>query len=341
MWPKGESPGKCIAEPVLYVGAVGPETNLDVAEASVRCGDASHVLHGFQGDALRHLVWRCLAGIVAVSVGILLPSGAVVAHESDPPSPHVLIVTTNNLDENRQATVDFALERLGMELRRWNMTYEDGGAADLNPYTLEDVDVVMFLNTRGEFLAPDQREALQEFIELGGGFIGTGSAAATETNWPFFHQLVGAMAVESRVPETANTLNFHEEAEITDGMADDWQISDRWLSFDRDPEEAGATLLAWLDSDHPVAWQHNVDRGRSFYTSLGSAHDTWAEREFGHLLRQATWWAAGEEPPLRQDTSRSAPNWPYITAFIFLVAAVAVGGVVAVARMESPSTASK
>ena len=272
---------------------------------------------------------------------VLIPGHGAMAQEDKPSPPHVLIVTLAHLDGTHKSTVDFALERFGMELRRWNMTYEEGGPADLNPYTLENVDVVMFLNTRGDFLTSDQQESLQEFMQLGGGFIGTGPASATETEWTFYHELVGAMATDSRVPETTNTINFHEEEAVSDGMADDWDVNDRWVSFDRDPADSGATVLAWLDSDHPVAWQQHVERGRSFYTSLGSAHDTWGEREFGQFLRQATWWAAGEEPPLRQDSSHSAPNWPYVTAFFFLVAAVALGGIVAVSRMESRPTSSK
>ncbi|QSB04382.1 ThuA domain-containing protein [Natronoglycomyces albus] len=255
----------------------------------------------------------------------------VVAQE---PKPQVLIVTNSHNSDERQIVIDYALERYGMELRRWGMDYTKGDPSDVNAHTLANTDVVVFLHTLGRILDQGQRQALEDYMRQGGGFVGVGSAASTETEWPYFHELIGAVATDADRAETSKEVTFATEHLAARGMGDDWEPSDHWLTFDRDPEQMGATIVASVDSGHPVAWQQQLGHGRSFYTSLGGAYGTWGEREFGKFLRQATWWAAGNDAGLRQDSTAAAPHWPYTAAFILLVGAVATGGIIAVARSE-------
>jgi len=44
--------------------------------------------------------------------------------------------------------------------------------------------------------------------------------------------------------------------------------------------------------DHPIAWLHEYDGGRAFYTALGHTSESYAEPVFLTHLTQAIEWAA-------------------------------------------------
>jgi type 1 glutamine amidotransferase len=45
--------------------------------------------------------------------------------------------------------------------------------------------------------------------------------------------------------------------------------------------------------DHPVAWNHTYDGGRSFYTALGHTMESYQEADFIQHLAGGILWAAG------------------------------------------------
>src|SRR4051812_48050025 len=57
---------------------------------------------------------------------------------------------------------------------------------------LEPFTAVVFLNTSGNVLDPQGREALHAFVEAGGGFAGIHAACDTGYDWPWYETLVGA-----------------------------------------------------------------------------------------------------------------------------------------------------
>ena len=61
-----------------------------------------------------------------------------------------------------------------------------------NDEALDHYRAVVFLNTTGDILDPDQEAAFQRFIQRGGGFVGIHAAADTEYEWTWCGQLVGA-----------------------------------------------------------------------------------------------------------------------------------------------------
>src|SRR5262245_48351194 len=61
-------------------------------------------------------------------------------------------------------------------------TFTDAGLAKYR--------VVVFLNTTGAILDPDQHAAFERFVRRGGGFVGIHSATDTEYDWPWYGKLV-------------------------------------------------------------------------------------------------------------------------------------------------------
>ena len=265
-----------------------------------------------------------IAGLAGASA--LAPVQA--AHAAD--EPRVLVLTAGH---GYGETVEFALERLGMEARRWNFVLVEGEPADVED--LSGIDVVMLLNTEGAVFDERQEAAVREFVEGGGGLVATHSAALTGPDWAWWHETLGATATGPPIePAVQKAVDFNAGSPITEGLTDELELTERWYYFDPEPEQ---DVLATLDSGDPVAW--NSPELRVFYSVAGGEHGSWGERDFLQLIRQAIWWAAGEARAMTQNTADAAPPWPYTLSFIMFVGAVAGGGSIAVWRLDRTESA--
>lgn len=267
--------------------------------------------------------------IVALACAPLLAPSA--AHAAG--GPRVLVVTTGN---EARDVADYAVERLQMEARRWNFTLVEGTPEDLAD--LGAIDVVMFLNTGPDLLDESQQAALQSFVEGGGGFVATNSAAASEPEWAFYQEMLGATAVLPPAESASKEdVSFNAGSPITEGLDEDLEATERWYHFNPEPAAPDSTVLAQLGSGDPVAWSSEVYK--VFYASPGGDGGTWGDRDFLQLIRQGVWWAAGQEGALVQNSDDAAPAWPFMWTWVLLVVAVAGGGSIAVWRLDKAETA--
>ena len=267
-----------------------------------------------------------LALVAVLACASALAPASVSAQADD--RPRVLAVTAGNTDAE---TAEYALERLHMEARRWQFDLVEGEPSDLAD--LAGFDVVMLLNTSGDILDAVQRESVESFVDGGGGLVGTNTAAVTETGWAWWQEALGAAALERPVtPVQKETVSFNAGSPITEGLDEDLELDESWYYFDPEPARPDSTILAQMESGDPVAW--SSEERRLFYTVAGGQFDTWGERDFLQLVRQALWWAAGETGPMEQFTGDAAPPWPYAFTFVLFVLAVAGGGSVAVWRLD-------
>jgi len=57
------------------------------------------------------------------------------------------------------------------------------------------------------------------------------------------------------------------------------------LTFDESTEDYGAKQNLKMGDFHPLAWYHDYDGGRAFYTALGHTDETYSDPLFlNHLL---------------------------------------------------------
>lgn len=160
---------------------------------------------------------------------------------------------------------------------------------------------VVFLNTIGDVLTGTGREGLVGYLREGGAFVGVHAAAATEPGWPYFRSLVGARFVRHPeiAPATLRVLDPDHPA--TAELDPVWQRTDEWYDFDAPP--AGSRVLLTLDeasypgggmgAEHPIAWCHEHDGARCFYTGGGHTIESYAEPAFRRHLRGGIGYAAG------------------------------------------------
>ena len=162
------------------------------------------------------------------------------------------------------------------------------GTANLRRYR-----AVVFLSTTGDLLDSAQQQALEGYVEGGGGFVGVHAAADAEYGWPFYGQLVGAWFASHGAVEPGRIEVVDRRHPATAQLGATWTRTDEWYSFRSRPH---AHVLLRLDADHPLAWCHVVGSGRSFYTALGHPVAAFAELALRAHLQGAIRWAAGLVP---------------------------------------------
>lgn len=231
-------------------------------------------------------------------VGGMAGDGAAGSAGGEPASLLVFSRTTSfrhsSIAVGISALTDMATER------GWMLTATEDPTL-FNDGTLAAHDAVVFLNNTGDVLDATQQAAFERYIRAGGGFVGIHAASDTEFDWPFFGALVGAyFSVHPDIqPATIRVENPAHPATV--GLPDPWQRTDEWYNFRTNPR-ANVDVLLTLDEasyspgsgamgvDHPIAWCHEYEGGRSFYTALGHTEASYAEPLFlAHVAGGIEW----------------------------------------------------
>jgi type 1 glutamine amidotransferase len=165
---------------------------------------------------------------------------------------------------------------------------------------------VVFLNTTGDVLSGAQQAAFEGYIRGGGGFVGVHSASDTEASWPFYGGLVGAYFARHPAVQAATIRVEDRSHPATAHLGTAWQRTDEWYDFRTNPRPAVHVLLSLDESsysgggmgaDHPLAWYHEYQGGRSFYTAGGHTVEAYAEGAFRAHLLGGIRYAAGRVAP--------------------------------------------
>jgi type 1 glutamine amidotransferase len=185
-----------------------------------------------------------------------------------------------------------AITALGVEHGFTVDSTED--AARFTDASLARYRVVVFLNTTGDILDPNEKAVFERYIASGGGFAGIHSASDTEYRWPWYGKLVGAYFASHPAVQRATVRIADASHPSTMHLPQSWERTDEWYNFRSNPRGA-VHVLATLDeasysgsamgSDHPIAWCQTFGGGRSWYTAMGHTAESYAEPLFQlHLL---------------------------------------------------------
>jgi len=196
-----------------------------------------------------------------------------------------------------------AIQKLGVENGFSVDPTED--PTRFNDATLADYDVVVFLSTTADVLDDTQQGAFQRYIQAGGGWVGVHSATDTEYGWPWYGQLIGNGAWFRVHPpiQTAQLVVEQADHASTAHLPARFSLQDEWYNFRANPR-AAVTVLLRLDEtsymagdgamgDHPIAWYHEFDGGRAWYTALGHRIELYTDPQYTRHLLGGIKWAAG------------------------------------------------
>ncbi len=159
---------------------------------------------------------------------------------------------------------------------------------------LGEFDAVIFLMTTGDVLNAQEQSAFERYIQAGGGYVGVHSASDTEYDWPWYGGLVGSYFDRHPPQQTATIRIENPTHPSTENLPTDWERFDEWYDFQSNPRGNVNVLMnvdestyngGQMGNDHPIAWYHEYQGGRSWYTGLGHTTASYSEAEFlDHLL---------------------------------------------------------
>lgn len=180
-------------------------------------------------------------------------------------------------------------------------TTEDAGFFTKD--NLKKYDAVLFLSTTGNILDSAQQQAFEQFIRSGKGFAGIHAATDTEYDWPWYVGLVGASFESHPKQQTARLYRIDKTHLSTVLLPDTWERFDEWYNF-KNINPATHTLLRIDESSytggkngeqHAMAWYHEYDGGRAFYTALGHTDASYTEPLFIEHLSGGINWVLGRK----------------------------------------------
>ncbi len=173
---------------------------------------------------------------------------------------------------------------------------------------LSKYKVVIFLSTTMDVLDDAQQAVFEQYIHSGGGFVGIHAAADTEYEWPWYGKLVGGYF--NGHPNNPNVRKAVIQVKDKNhpackGLPERWERNDEWYNYkDLNPN---IHVLCNLDEStyeggtngpsHPIAWYHEYDGGRAFYTGSGHTSESFAEPLFMQHLWGGIQYAAGSDKP--------------------------------------------
>ncbi len=243
---------------------------------------------------------------VSVLSALILPVGLTgeARSEATLEGARVLVFskTAGFRHESIPAAID-AFREIGAEQGFTMVATED--SETFNEAELANFDAVVFLLTSGDVFDDTQQAAMESYIRGGGGFVGIHSATDTEWrgDWTWYRRLVGAVFKSHPAVQNARLQVRTSDHPATATLPEVFWHIDEWYDFTHLYEHR-IDLLVVDESTygggrhgdyHPIAWYHEFDGGRSFYTGLGHTIESYSSPEMRAHLIGGLAYAAGSQ----------------------------------------------
>ena len=192
-----------------------------------------------------------------------------------------------------------AIQKLGNE-NNFDVDTTSNATAFNYDDSLKNYATVIFLSTTGDVLNSVQETAFERYIQAGGGYVGIHAAADTEYDWGWYGRLSGGYfadhpGIHDSFPNVQEGVLQIQDAtmEATKHLPKQWKRTDEFYSYKKlNPD---VKVLMTIDENsykggldmgtHPMAWYHDYDGGRAFYTALGHTDDSYSEDNYlKHIL---------------------------------------------------------
>ena len=272
-----------------------------------------------------HLALGTAVSAVALAASVVAPSQAAPEDvSSSAASPYRVLVVGKTLGFRHSHIDDttLAVIKLGQENGFTVDVWDDKqptlsmastpftSAADLDKYaTIIFASNVDGTNNqdpaRPRTLNDAELAAFQGYIRDGGGFVGMHAATDAMHAVPWYSRLTGGSARFKSHPAQQNaTMRVESPTHPSTVMLPKaWTRYDEWYNFTANPRKDVHVLLTLDEStyspgrdamgaDHPIAWCHNFEGGRSWYEGAGHVEASYADPLFlAHLLGGIEWTA--------------------------------------------------
>ncbi|MEE6283347.1 ThuA domain-containing protein [Georgenia sunbinii] len=264
-----------------------------------------------------------LAAGVTLGLGLVTAPSAVADEVDETDDYQVLVVGKtlgfrhSHIPTTTNAVIDLGEEH-GFDVDVWDPAQPDltlgstpfTSADDLSKYaTILFVSPVDGTNNmdpaRPRLLDDAELGAFQGYIHDGGGYVGIHAATDTMHTVPWYSELTGGGARFRNHPQQQQaTMHVENPAHPSTAMLPlEWPRFDEWYNYTTNPREDVHVLMTLDEStynpgggamgeDHPLAWCHNFEGGRSWYSGAGHTDESWADPLYlGHVLAGIEWTA--------------------------------------------------
>ena len=216
---------------------------------------------------------------------------------------------------------NLAIQKLGSQNNFDVDTTTD--AAMFTEDTLKKYAAVVFLSTTGDVLNYLQEAAFERYIQAGGGYMGIHAAADCEYDWGWYGRLVGGYFLSHPgINDTFPNIQpgilqvVDKDNNATKFLPAAWKRTDEFYSYKKLSKDT--KILLKIDEksyhggangdNHPMAWYHEYDGGRAFYTALGHTKESFAEDLYLKHILGGIQYAVGENKGL--DYSKAKTQLP-------------------------------
>ena len=194
--------------------------------------------------------------------------------------------------------------------------------AKFNEENLKKYNAVVWLSTTGDVLNPVQQTAFERYIQAGGGYVGIHAASDTEYNWEWYNDLMGGYFASHPGGKVSNvqkgkmitldktfpaSAHFPETFEKTDEFYDFKSLKTDLLKFIVKVDE-GSYQMGKMGDFHPMAWYHEFDGGKAFYSNFGHTPETFSEPLITEHFWQGLKWAMAEKLDYSKARSQQSPE---------------------------------
>lgn len=252
----------------------------------------------------RSAFWKTTIAFLCLGFCLTLMSASSPHPRPAFSTPKVLIFSkTNGYHHASIATGIEAIKKLGAENGFGVDTTTD--SLLFRKKVLKKYAALIFLSPTGKVFGPDEEKALQSYIRHGGGFVGIHAAADCEYNFQWYGDLVGGYFKSHPKQQEAKVIVTDKNNPATQGIPDPWTHFDELYNYKYyNPDikvllkldETSYTNVSGVNNDnHPIAWYHDFDGGRSFYTGFGHTNECWADPLFLHHLLAGIQYAMGKK----------------------------------------------
>lgn len=181
-----------------------------------------------------------------------------------------------------------AIQSIGNELNFKSVTSQDSRYFTEND--MEEIDLVIFLNTTGDILNMEEQISFQNYMDNGGNFFGIHAAADTEYDWSWYGDLVGAyFKGHPEIQEAVINVKMPQHITVDHLRDNIWKRTDEWYNYK--DIAIGLNVIMTMDEStyeggengdfHPISWFQNYrGGGKSVYTGLGHTSESYSEPDF-------------------------------------------------------------
>ena len=260
---------------------------------------------------LERLFGRSIARAKRAICTMLIAGFTIALHSAE--GPTVLVYTHNGLTVDGKkgyvhdniADCVKAIEKIGTE-NGFKAIHSDDPAVFAKG-ELKRYRAIIFANSNNQaFDTEEQRQAFHDYIKGGGGFVGIHSATGSERDWAWYSKLIGGtfdwhaslqkftvQVVDKKHPATS----FFQ--------GDTWDWEDEFYVMKEQPKGVRVLLagnikpLKGVDKEKhpnlpdsiPLAWCHEYEGARSFYTALGHKKEYYSDSTYLKHLAGGIRWA--------------------------------------------------